>query len=95
MNGRVTDEQIGDRTGKSGPAEVKGHIALDAGNWALVHKHSGFNNTTEHVCSATTPISLVYEGIHCPRVGTSACASPGSILQPQVYKAHIKPCLIL
>lgn len=29
----------------------------NSGNAALLHKHSNFNNTTDHVCIATIPIS--------------------------------------
>lgn len=49
----------GDTMSKLDPAGVKGHIFFreGSGNQALLHKHSDFNNTTAHTCSATTSIS--------------------------------------
>lgn len=63
----------------------------DSGNWVLLYKHSDFNNTTDCVCTATTPISpfllrdslpeggktSVYMRVYVPPLGL--CKNPSGL----------------
>lgn len=57
-----------------------------SGNQALLHKHSDFNNTTEHICTTTTLISPFLLGDSLSEGGKKSvgcvCPSSGSVPNP-------------
>lgn len=57
-----------------------------SGNQALLHKHSDFNNTTDHICTTTTSMSPFLLGDSLSEGGKKCwvclCPSSGSVPNP-------------